>query len=88
MDASERTEARILKHSAQNKPVFGICGGYQMLGMEISDPTGEEYGGTVQGMGLLDTKTVLFAQRKHRTRVHGTFGESERNPERDERIPF
>ena len=66
-------EARILKHSAQNKPVFGICGGYQMLGMEISDPTGEEYGGTVQGMGLLDTKTV-FRPEKHRTRVHGTFG--------------
>ena len=67
-------EARVLKHSAQNKPVFGICGGYQMLGMEISDPTGEEYGGTVQGMGLLDTKTV-FRPEKHRTRVHGTFGE-------------
>ena len=66
-------EARILKHSPQNKPVFGICGGYQMLGMEISDPTGEEYGGTVQGMGLLDTKTV-FRPEKHRTRVHGTFG--------------
>ena len=66
-------EARILKHSTQNKPVFGICGGYQMLGMEISDPTGEEYGGTVQGMGLLDTKTV-FRPEKHRTRVHGTFG--------------
>ena len=48
--------------------------GYQMLGMEISDPTGEEYGGTVQGMGLLDTKTV-FRPEKHRTRVHGTFGE-------------
>ena len=46
-------EARILKHSAQNKPVFGICGGYQMLGMEISDPTGEEYGGTVQGLSLI-----------------------------------
>ena len=67
-------EARVLKHSAQNKPVFGICGGYQMLGIEISDPTGEEYGGTVQGMGLLDTKTV-FRPEKHRTRVHGTFGE-------------
>ena len=35
---------------------------------EISDPTGEEYGGTVQGMGLLDTKTV-FRPEKHRTRA-------------------
>ena len=41
--------------------------------LKISDPTGEEYGGTVQGMGLLDTKTV-FRPEKHRTRVHGTFG--------------
>ncbi len=80
-------EARILKHSAQNKPVFGICGGYQMLGMEISDPTGEEYGGTVQGMGLLDTKTV-FRPEKHRTRVHGTFGEMKGILKEMEGLPF
>ena len=80
-------EARILKHSAQNKPVFGICGGYQMLGMEISDPTGEEYGGTVQGMGLLDTKTV-FRPEKHRTRVHGTFGEMDGILKEMKGLPF
>ena len=80
-------EARILKHSAQNKLVFGICGGYQMLGMEISDPTGEEYGGTVQGMGLLDTKTV-FRPEKHRTRVHGTFGEMKGILKEMEGLPF
>ena len=80
-------EARILKHSAQNKPVFGICGGYQMLGMEISDPTGEEYGGTVQGIGLLDTKTV-FRPEKHRTRVHGTFGEMKGILKEMEGLPF
>ena len=80
-------EARVLKHSAQNKPVFGICGGYQMLGMEISDPTGEEYGGTVQGMGLLDTKTV-FRPEKHRTRVHGTFGEMKGILKEMEGLPF
>ena len=80
-------EARILKHSAQNKPVFGICGGYQMLGMEISDPTGEEYGGTAQGMGLLDTKTV-FRPEKHRTRVHGTFGEMKGILKEMEGLPF
>ena len=80
-------ETRVLKHSAQNKPVFGICGGYQMLGMEISDPTGEEYGGTVQGMGLLDTKTV-FRPEKHRTRVHGTFGEMKGILKEMEGLPF
>ena len=80
-------EARVLKHSAQNKPVFGICGGYQMLGIEISDPTGEEYGGTVQGMGLLDTKTV-FRPEKHRTRVHGTFGEMKGILKEMEGLPF
>ena len=58
-----------------------------MLGMEISDPTGEEYGGTVQGMGLLDTKTV-FRPEKHRTRVHGTFGEMKGILKEMEGLPF
>lgn len=44
-----------------------------MLGLEISDPEGEEYEGTVQGMGLLNTRTI-FRPEKHRTRVTGNFG--------------
>ena len=80
-------EAAVKKLAARGVAVIGICGGYQMLGMEISDPTGEEYGGTVQGMGLLDTKTV-FRPEKHRTRVHGTFGEMKGILKEMEGLPF
>ena len=80
-------EAALLKLVANGTPVLGVCGGYQMLGMEISDPTGEEYGGTVQGIGLLDTKTV-FRPEKHRTRVHGTFGEMKGILKEMEGLPF
>ena len=66
-------EAKIIQHASEGKIVFGVCGGYQMLGEEISDPDGMEHQGTVRGMGLLPTTTV-FRQSKRRTRVHGTFG--------------
>ncbi|MCQ2969233.1 MAG: cobyric acid synthase [Clostridium sp.] len=67
-------EAQILKQSAKGKVIFGICGGYQMLGMELSDPFNVESGGTMLGMGLLPTKTV-FEEEKIRTRVSGNFNE-------------
>lgn len=71
-------EAAILKQAAEGKFVFGICGGYQMLGETLSDPLGVESLGEVRGMGLLPTDTV-FADGKTRTRVSGRFlcGESE-----------
>lgn len=65
-------EAAVLKHASENKPVFGVCGGYQMLGMELSDPYGVEAGGTVAGMGLLPAKTV-FEREKTRTQIKGRF---------------
>lgn len=67
-------ETQILKQAAKGKVIFGICGGYQMLGMELSDPFNVESGGTMAGMGLLPTKTV-FAKEKVRTRVSGNFNE-------------
>ncbi|WP_306479499.1 cobyric acid synthase [Mediterraneibacter sp.] len=65
-------EGKVLRHAAKGGIVFGICGGYQMLGESISDPTGAEQKGTVRGMGLLPVKTV-FAQEKRRVRVTGKF---------------
>lgn len=63
-------EALILKAQRAGTAIFGVCGGYQMLGKEISDPGCVEEGGTVRGMGLLDTSTVFEAE-KARTRVEG-----------------
>ena len=65
-------EALILKAAAKGTLIFGICGGYQMLGETLSDPYGVEAGGTIKGMGLLPMDTV-FAKDKTRTRVEGKF---------------
>ena len=35
-------EALILKEAARGKLIFGICGGYQMMGESLSDPHGVE----------------------------------------------
>ena len=65
-------EASILKLVSRGTPLFGVCGGYQMLGKSLSDPDGVEEGGTMAGMGLLPLSTV-FADGKTRTRVEGRF---------------
>ena len=67
-------EARILQHAAKGRPVIGICGGYQMLGLSLSDPYGVEHGGQMAGLGLLPFSTV-FAENKTRTRVTGQVPE-------------
>jgi len=65
-------EAAILKHASVGKVIFGVCGGYQMLGERLSDPHGVEAGGEIKGMGLIPMDTV-FEDAKIRTRVTGTF---------------
>lgn len=69
-------EARIKQHAAQGKIVFGVCGGYQMLGETITDPEGQEHRGQFRGIGLLPIKTV-FRPSKTRTRVTGVFSHLE-----------
>ncbi|MEG1524592.1 MAG: cobyric acid synthase [Clostridia bacterium] len=63
-------EASILKLVSAGTLVFGVCGGYQMLGRRITDVAGVEGGGSVRGMALLPMVTK-FADTKHRTRVTG-----------------
>lgn len=68
-------EAAILKLEAEGVPVFGICGGFQMLGESLSDPHGVESASAlkqVRGLGLLPVRTV-FEKVKTRTRVAGAF---------------
>ena len=52
-----------VKKLSETIPVFGICGGYQMLGKEISDPEGVEEGGKIRGMELLDVMTELKREK-------------------------
>ncbi len=67
-------EAAILKAASAGTLIFGICGGYQMLGRRISDPDRVEAAGTteIQGLGLLDMDTVFLGE-KVQTQVAGTF---------------
>ncbi len=67
-------EAAVLKHASAGKAIFGICGGYQMMGEVLSDPYGVESGGSISGMGLLPAETV-FEKEKTRTQAKGKFTE-------------
>lgn len=69
-------EAAVLKFHAKGKPIFGICGGYQMLGRSLSDPNGVEHGGTMSGIGLLPHSTV-FENEKVRTNAVGVLSNVE-----------
>lgn len=65
-------EAEVLKQAHAGTVVFGVCGGYQMLGQKISDPYGIEEGGEIAAMGLLPIETI-FAEKKRTIQVSGKF---------------
>ena len=69
-------EAGVKKHATAGRPVIGICGGFQMLGTELSDPDSVEQGGNMRGMGILPMRTV-FDRQKTRTRATGTVSNLE-----------
>ena len=64
-------EAAVKKLASAETVIFGLCGGYQMLGRQILDPEGVEGGGKIDGVGLLPVKTVFTAE-KHRSRTRAT----------------
>ena len=54
-------------HVRRGGRVFGLCGGYQMLGRSIADPLGlEGPAETVAGLGLLPVDTILAAAKQTR----------------------
>jgi adenosylcobyric acid synthase len=65
-------EAAILRLADEGTMVFGICGGYQMLGERVTDGEGVEIegGGSMAGLGLLPLNTV-FLREKQRKQVSG-----------------
>lgn len=69
-------EVAIRRATDAGVPVLGICGGYQMLGLSVSDPLGLEGGGEVEGLGLLPVRTT-FAAGKRTIRSEGSFGKVE-----------
>lgn len=61
----------IAGHVRRGGHLLGICGGYQMMGRTIADPTGVEgKPETVQGLGYLPVDTVLGTE-KSLVKVHG-----------------
>lgn len=67
-------EAAIKQRANRGELIFGICGGYQMLGRKLYDPYGIETGGQMEGIGLLPGETI-FTKEKVCTKVTGYISE-------------
>ena len=67
-------EAAILKAADAGTLIFGVCGGYQMLGRTVSDPEQVESAGVteINGLGLLEMDTE-FRGEKVQTQTQGVF---------------
>jgi adenosylcobyric acid synthase len=66
-------EAAIKRHLRYGGKLIGLCGGYQMLGMQLHDPAGiEGEPGSVAGLGLIDCETTLEAEKQLQN-VSGTL---------------
>ncbi len=69
---AEGWDIDLAAHVRRGGRVLGLCGGFQMLGQEISDPDGMEGAPrSVKGLGYLDFATVLTGEKTLR-RVSGT----------------
>ena len=72
---SRQIDSALQKRASAGRPILGICGGYQMLGVSIDDRV-ESGRGTVAGLGLLPVETTFGAEkvlaRPSRTLADGT----------------
>ena len=70
-------DTAIQERAAAGVPVVGICGGYQMLGRQITDPEGiAGSAGTMEGLNLLPLKTT-YAPEKCVRQVNARWNETE-----------
>lgn len=54
----------LFAHLRRGGHVLGLCGGYQMLGKTLRDPSGiEGPPGEAQGLGLLDIETIFTSEK-------------------------
>ena len=61
---AEGWDIDVTAHLRRGGRVFGICGGYQMLGRRLEDPQGVEGpAGGVAGLGLLDLATQMTGDK-------------------------
>ena len=69
----KNVDQSILRAHRRGIPIMGICGGYQMLGQNVSDPYHvETEADEVAGLGLLDMTTVM-AKEKHTVQSQGSL---------------
>ncbi|MEG0766775.1 MAG: cobyric acid synthase, partial [Clostridia bacterium] len=58
-------DAAIVRHARAGGMVVGICGGYQMLGQQLSDPDfTESRVPCLAGLGLLDFSVIFHAEKR------------------------
>lgn len=66
-----KLKKQIFDHFNKKKPVWGICGGLQILGSTIEDPHSVESNTKkIKGLGLLDIKTV-YSKKKSTKNTEG-----------------
>jgi len=61
--------ASLREHCFENRLIVGLCGGFQMLGLRLSDPDGVENNGIPverDGLGLLSVRTVFSKEKTTR----------------------
>ena len=67
--------AAIRRHAQADKPLLAICGGLQMLGIDLLDPDGVEGSGAALGLWPMRTRyDAEKIQRRARHTLHGVTG--------------